>query len=265
MANQPGSDAEKDNKRNPPHRRPMIIRIFRALKRYHNTQKRKHIDERKINERVLAVWTRRVGLFTFGLMLVGIGTLCILHETDKTARIALDANILSQRAFVFVSDVTVDKRNAGTHFWDFNPVIENGGTTPARDLAYFTIGYHEHGTVAPERANFGPPIVALNKWRAVLGPKTRTSLPGIGVIVGGQFDELDALRSGAERAFVQGVIWYSDIFPDTKRHVTMFCFQIRNDPITSGDGRPTFGPCRNHNCTDDDCEWHESDAPPEPP
>src|SRR5260370_22505593 len=82
-------ETQETEQRNPPPRKPAIIRMLRALKRQYHHRKRyekKGATEHQINERMMARWTRRLGIFTIVLAFIaGIST-WILYETDRTAR-----------------------------------------------------------------------------------------------------------------------------------------------------------------------------------
>jgi hypothetical protein len=61
---------------NRPSKKPIIVRIFRALKRYEYSRHRRkrYSAEHHVNERMMARWTRIVGLFTAFLFAVNVGT-----------------------------------------------------------------------------------------------------------------------------------------------------------------------------------------------
>ncbi len=77
MVGEPESQGEKPEKREPPKKRPALIRVFRALKRYENRRRNRRKSQHQLNERMMARWTRHVGLFTGSLVVVGIVTAVI--------------------------------------------------------------------------------------------------------------------------------------------------------------------------------------------
>jgi hypothetical protein len=102
----------------------MIIRIFRALKRYRHQYERrreKRGTEHQINERMMARWTRRLGILTFVLAIIAGVTACILEKTDKTLRATLAANKLEQRPWLYITKID---------FRDSSNCIEGSGLKP---------------------------------------------------------------------------------------------------------------------------------------
>jgi hypothetical protein len=55
-----------------PPKKPIIVRIFRALQRRH--RRKRCSAQHQVNERMMARWTRIVGLFTVFLFVVNVGT-----------------------------------------------------------------------------------------------------------------------------------------------------------------------------------------------
>jgi hypothetical protein len=74
MVSEPGSQGESREKREPPNRRPIIIRIFRGLKRHEHRRRRRAQQEKSNRDLIMARWTRRVGIFTAALVAVGVVT-----------------------------------------------------------------------------------------------------------------------------------------------------------------------------------------------
>ena len=67
-------------KRQPPPRRSVLVRIFRALKRHEDRRRRRHKKEASETDIAMARWTRRVGLFTLALVVVSIITAFIFYD-----------------------------------------------------------------------------------------------------------------------------------------------------------------------------------------
>lgn len=83
MPSEPSGEGNSPHERRPPIKRPMVIRIFSALKRYENRRRRRAEKENsphQVNERMMARWTRHVGLFTAGLVLVGVFTAIVFYR-----------------------------------------------------------------------------------------------------------------------------------------------------------------------------------------
>ena len=92
MRGEPESQSEKTKQREPPKTRPVIVRIFRALKRYENRRRRRRNSQHQINERTMARWTRHVGLFTGLLVVVGIVSAVIFWRQLNEMQIARESN-----------------------------------------------------------------------------------------------------------------------------------------------------------------------------
>jgi hypothetical protein len=81
-----GEETSKPNeevKRHPPPKPALVIRVLRALKRhYHRSRPKlgKSETEHTRNERVMALWTRRVGIFTFFLFVISAATADIFYR-----------------------------------------------------------------------------------------------------------------------------------------------------------------------------------------
>jgi hypothetical protein len=81
---------EQPKKREPPKPRPVIIRVFRALRCYENHWRRRRNTQHQTNELMMAIWTRRVGLFTGALVVVGGVTACIFEQQLGVMKNTLD-------------------------------------------------------------------------------------------------------------------------------------------------------------------------------
>ena len=79
----------------------MIVRIFRALKRYENRRSRRAKSQHQVNERMMARWTRHVGLFTGALVAVGIVTAVIFLRQLNVMQGQLDEMKVEQRPWVY--------------------------------------------------------------------------------------------------------------------------------------------------------------------
>jgi hypothetical protein len=77
MSGQAEGQGKETEKGKPPKPRLMIVGIFRALKRYENRRRRRRNSQHQVNERMMARWTRHVGLFTGALVVIGIVTAVI--------------------------------------------------------------------------------------------------------------------------------------------------------------------------------------------
>jgi hypothetical protein len=84
---------------------------------------------------------------------------------------------------------------------------------------------------------------------AILGPQSIAALDGIGIIEA----SLRAILQGYP-FFVFGLIYYDDIFPNSKHHITKFCYQIGANLSDKKEIVCNYGFCAHWNCADDECE-----------
>jgi hypothetical protein len=59
---------------------------------------------------------------------------------------------------------------------------------------------------------------------------------------------------GGFKMSIFGLIYYNDIFPSTKEHVTKFCYQIGANLSETNQIASSFGFCNHWNCADDECD-----------
>ena len=83
---------------------------------------------------------------------------------------------------------------------------------------------------------------------AILGPQSVIPVGGIGVTE----NSIHALLKGF-KMYVFGLVYYYDIFPNTKRHVTKFCYQIGANLSDKSELISSFGFCAHWNCADEEC------------
>lgn len=132
--------AEKSQKRKPPEKRPVVVRIFRALKRYEYRRRRRtkeYATQHPVYERMMAKWTRMVGLFTFALVVVGIVTAVIFWRQLNVMQGQLDEMHVEQRPWITINNLAVV---APLHYNPINKAIDirlkfllqNTGKSPAR-------------------------------------------------------------------------------------------------------------------------------------
>jgi hypothetical protein len=127
MISDPSGKAETADQRKPPKRRPIVIRIFRNLKRYENRRRRRAKQEKSDRDLIMARWTRRVGIFTAALVVVGIVTGVIFWRQ-------LDEMQAEQRPWVYAVDVVPGGRIILANEWYAVPLkfsIKNTGHLPA--------------------------------------------------------------------------------------------------------------------------------------
>jgi hypothetical protein len=134
MVSEPPSQSEETGKRNPPPRRPAIVRIFRALKRYEDHRRRRREKEASETDLIMARWTRRVGLFTLALVGVGIVTGGIFLRQLNVMQDQLDEMRDEQRPWLVISNISVSQikfDQSSSVDITFTYTLKNLGKSPA--------------------------------------------------------------------------------------------------------------------------------------
>jgi hypothetical protein len=119
VTSDPNSKTNKIEQRNRPPPKPLIVRIFRTFKRqYHHAKRygKKGETEHQRNERMMAKWTLRLGIFTIVLAFVAAVTAGILYRTDQTLRETLSVNRLDQRAWLAPSRAAIESGTVSVYF-----------------------------------------------------------------------------------------------------------------------------------------------------
>jgi hypothetical protein len=194
------------------------------------------------------------------------GQVVFLRLAFKEARrggdIARDAMIAGERAFVFGLGVqgfwNLDSATQQYH-WRLRAQLRNSGDTPTRNTQMHS-NYVIRDTALPPGFDFDYPTDQVGK--ALLAPHVDT----MGGIVPRPSDpaitpqDILDVQAGTKLMYVWGWVKYSDVFPNTPRHITRFCWQVTplGDPLTYS---PTAGgltfPSLLHsegNCVDDECD-----------
>jgi hypothetical protein len=163
MIGNPERQSQETQKRQPPKTRSVIVRIFRALKRYENRRRRRAKSQHQVNERVMARWTRHVGLFTGALVAVCIVTAVIFWHQLNVMQGQLDSMESEQRPWikvdavpgpliVYVMPTEKDGPQGDLHL---HFTISNVGHSPALTVnlfvAGFVVGNTTHQNPEPDR------------------------------------------------------------------------------------------------------------------
>jgi hypothetical protein len=213
------------------------------------------------NERLMASWTRRVGIFTAVLAATSIVTGVIffyqwraMHEANEDTRNAL---IAIQRAFVFVETTKWQpfKEPAGNDVvaWNVYPHWENSGNTPTRDLEVQV--YCPVSDTPVDDPTMLKSSSAIRTGSRLLGPKQ--TVVGGGCHIG--TSDLALIMQRRKQMYLVAEAHYRDIFDSTKPHVTKYCVQfvsITGDLQKGGDDFTVISaPCSAvPDCADDECE-----------
>jgi hypothetical protein len=141
VSSEPIRQRQQTHEGKPPKRRAAIIRIFGALKRYEDSRRRRHEKETSETDLVMARWTRRVGLFTLALVLVGSITGAIFWEQLQVMQGQLDETALEQRPWIYSETPVIQSRitrnQLGWYLINLKFRLHNVGHTPAR-FVYLT-------------------------------------------------------------------------------------------------------------------------------
>ena len=184
-----------------------------------------------------------------------------LAETKESNAINRESLISVQRAFVTFSKnlnatPVIDSAHNSVIEWDFRPILENSGVTPARHAMH-------HFTMQPFPsdlpADFAFPSGNAETRPFVLGPKQSAT----GALLKIQPAELLFIQKMHCHLYFWGWVTYYDIFPSTRQHISMFCTAvtgIHGDPTKAGTPLTLdFEECDRHNCNDEDCNGAKGD------
>ena len=166
-----------------------------------------------------------------------------------------------QRPFISVTQIYASPAVSGGLITGarFNPVVQNSGNTPARNLVFYI---NFDSVVDPIRNDYGfPNIDSVIRYPAVGAPKSVIPMPNKLITV----DELINIQGERKHFYIYGSAEYRDRFADTSSHITLFCFQLSsivgdlssalsNTARAMGDSILFNWPtCQRHNCTDEEC------------
>lgn len=250
--------------------------------------------EKAETDRKLADYTGELAFFTEGLFIATV-ILCIAtvgllfaavfqsrdmkasiaaaqrnaEAANKSAVIAETALLKLERPFVFVKEITIDAERGLS--WraasgeiipgaiitaNLSAVFENSGQTPAVKVIY-NFNCANIGPLEAEKfmlSDKGLPS------RAVIGPKA--VLQTVPKPLSAR--TLQEMADKKENWFLWGWIDYDDIFPNSPRHRTEFCFSIIATKTPMGEIFLRFPPHDEGNATDDDCRHKPSPYKAEP-
>jgi hypothetical protein len=166
MGGQPETQGEEAKKRYPPKPRPVVVRIFRALKRCENRRRHRRKTQHQTNELMMARWTRHVGLFTGALVVVGIVTAFIFGRQLNVMQGQLDELHEEQRPWLYVSKITPDSEFIHVNnsiSMKVRVLLNNVGHSTARDVRVYSVAI-----AIPHAGKPGDPIYgAVNP---IIGP-----------------------------------------------------------------------------------------------
>jgi hypothetical protein len=245
---------------------PLPVRIVTPPKTEAElAQEQTEREDRKANESWFATLTRGLAIATGGLVIAVIGLWYTaaqqsrqLKQALETARRSADAAEFTvktmettaerqQRAYVFVKHVDADaKPQANGQIRQVLRIVwENTGATPTRHMA-MSVNWGQFQPDIPTDFHFPDG----KQEPSVLGPRQTvdtwlTDIPN---------DTLVNAAQSSHKLYVWGWVEYNDVFANTPRHRTEFCFRllVHGEP---GTAQCSFGTSRHakYNATDDDC------------
>lgn len=184
-------------------------------------------------------------------------------SSAKSAQGQLTQMRAEQRAFIVVKGLILSKPDdKGGSIVTVQPIIENAGNTPTRNLSYVGpwVGFIKHpytdsrypGINLPDTP--GDPAVVFRSAKRLGGPVTIIA-PHTPLIFGQppqhvsneMFERLKKTGIIKGDTYVYGAIRYNDIFPSTPLHITKYCYIISWD-------YSRYTSCRHWDCADEECD-----------
>lgn len=217
----------------------------------------KFICEIKIGEFAVAAFTLFLVIFT---ALLWGSTHRLWKVTSDTLTHAERTAIRQLRAYVSVKEILMEQfrhpdkptiyagitQQGDIHHFRMGAIVENGGATPTRK-AIINVNHELRDTALP--SNFTFPDGELTE-NAAIGPGGTYGTPGFFVSIA----DIRKIIAKEKKLYVWGWIDYNDVFDDTPRHRTEFCFDISPDEVPDGTNLymrfPTHG---RYNGIDGDC------------
>lgn len=220
-----------------------------------------------------------IALFAVGVKVACIysGQLAAMRDSNEISRESLTS---VQRAFVSFQHFEYfrlqDPNSANVHNWDFLADFENNGATNAINVIG-TLQVQElpaEPTDEQFRGNYThlPAITIPPKaTRATRIPRPVPEPLIFGVDLGPVTTAKSTMQGHYNRnLFVWSWVYYRDVFPKTKPHVTEFCSQLTGihlvtqnynplaNPLIPGNLNFTYAGCGKHNCDDEQCKDYQA-------
>ena len=251
-------DEERQQQQPPPEVRAEI-HFPDNIERANSERKKKEYSLQKAN--VIAAYLT-VGIVT---IYAGISFLQLegIREANKIGR---EANIVSQRAFVFIPGdydvISGSLAKTKEKSWLFSFKMKNSGNTPATiNGDYVNSNGSYNATYEPLPSNFefpdnpggGPfPNTITKVARTVIAPHEEWGLSGLTI----QDSVFERVNKGEAHVYFWGWVSYSDVFGCP--HRTEFAREVVSAQKTTSGGRAFFmGNLPEHNCIDKDCKDYQ--------
>ncbi len=200
---------------------------------------------------------------TFVYAVVSIAQWQALRSANEFNRKALES---VQRAFVFFD--TGEPKSAfanGEVATEFIFKAINSGTTPTKNLRmHVSFSYGDSPTPDPTFPDYWEPGLPHTYNRTVLGPKSDFDLFGQPI----PNRMIVAIRDEGKHMFYWGWAEYWDVFDDTLKHLTEFCYELHVTrgaevpPPPAGTHNVNLGwdHCEHYNCYDEECADYKERA-----
>lgn len=226
MVGAPKAKAQKTEERHRPPKRPVIVRVFRTLKRRYHASKRRHQPSHHTNEGMMARWTRNVGLFTLALVFVGIFTAVIFKWQLDVMQGQLA--VMKQQMVAKLNMST--KTDIDANQWKLTPVWKNTGQSDARNVvAWDKIRLFKRD----EAEHFD-----FLKWPVDRDKVVKLTIPPEGSFsqqtLTATQDDAQAYLSGSSVVIIWGYIEWNDVFDDTPLHSRNWCHEMIFDKAFQG-------------------------------
>jgi hypothetical protein len=182
------------------------------------------------------VVTQNPAITALSTFIIAVFTIVLAGVTNRQARLTKEALIADKAAFVFPFNFNQvwNRDEATTHYhWRLRPMWRNSGDTAAVDVMVHA-ECEIRNTALPVGHRFNYSIT--NEPKGFLGPGVENTGGIAPTASQAAITPQDILDSQAGRKFIYLWGWtrYSDVFPDTRRHITKFCWIImtQGDPLT---------------------------------
>ncbi|MBI1776056.1 MAG: hypothetical protein HYR63_11985 [Proteobacteria bacterium] len=213
---------------------------------------------------VIAAFTAALVFATIALFISSERVAAVGRDSADAARRAADtaerALIAGQRAFISASFVPIANLNPETGEitnWGFRTIWTNSGDTPTRLLI-------NHINLQPRDDELPPDWDFPDYWPAEMPPSKRSAIflsaPPHGTVNGHDvytsMQVIEQVIAKKKFLYLWGWATYSDVFPNTKKHVTRFAVQV----VIGGNPRDRehvsfqFPYIAQHNCSDEECD-----------
>jgi Flp pilus assembly protein TadG len=194
-----------------------------------------------------------------GMVVAGRNQAKALQDQLETLKQANQINqqglVAANRAYVMFRGLNLAGAVAGDNptasKFRINPVWENIGNTPTKDMTLYTNPAKPVSIILDMTMPKTPDIS-----QGMLAPHTN-GMGGSSYVTG---QDLLNIRDGKLRLYIWGWTRYHDVFPGTPERQTRFCLivnSVEGDPNVPGESTLGGVPCgpfaNNYECTDDSC------------